>query len=204
MCQKDENTGKWKLDATAVNVYAVLVRLRNQELAAHWTRYHVLAAVNIAVVLAFANFSGLRGGRILLVLLGMFLTVLWLLFAYFGKKQLIERWDAALVTFEAEVSQECGFHGFLSKWQAQKGIIHWLQLIVPVIFLMIWIGSSALWRPDVDRRAVAEENIAKAAAGLKAEVTLLHQSLGKHEEAIRQLQTTLAARASSGARSKKP
>lgn len=204
MCQKDEKTGKWKLDSTAVNVYTALVRLRNQELATHWTRYHVFAAVNIAIVVAFATFSGLRGGRILLVLLGSLLTVLWFLFAYFGKKQLIERWDAALVTFEKEVSEECGFHAFLSKWQTKKGIIHWLQLIVPIIFLMIWVGSAVLWRPEVDRRVVAEESIAKATADLKAEVTLLYQSLGKHEEAIRQLQTTLATQASSGARRKKP
>lgn len=204
MCDKDENTGKWKLNATSVNVYAALVRLRNQELATHWTRYHVFAALNSAVLVAFANFSGPRSGRILLELLGLTLTVLWWFFASLGKKQLRERCDAALIGFEAEVSNECGFHTFLTEWQKQKEPIHRLQLAVPVIFLMIWLGAIVFWQPGNAPETFIQGKIAKTAEELKSDISNIRKAIEKNEDAILKLQTTLAAQTSSNTAKRKP
>ena len=198
-CEKDDK-GRWKLDSTSVNVYASLIRLRNQELSTHWTRYHVFAAINTAVILAFANFSGSHGGHAILFCLGIILTIVWLLFAYFGKKQLSERWDKELENFEAEVSEECGFHAFLTKWHNIKGPIHYLQLIVPFIFFIIWIGAIVFWQPG----ATTQEKITKAVGELKAETTSIHKTIEKHEDAILKLQATLAAQASSNAVKRNP
>ena len=126
MSHKDESERKWNLDATAVNVYAALVRLRNQELATHWTRFNVLAAANVALLVATVASPWPEGRRQVVVLFGGILTGVWWLFTYFGKQQLFERWDAALVAFEAEVSEECGFHPFLTRWKDEKGPIHYL------------------------------------------------------------------------------
>lgn len=196
-CEKDDK-GLWQLSGTAMNVYSSLISLRNQELATHWTRYHVFAALNSAVLVAFANFSGPHGGHDILFWLGIMLTIVWFLFVYSGKKQLIERWDKKLETFEGEVSKECGFHAFFSELRGKRGAIHWLQLSVPIFFLIIWVGTLIYWHPDTERRIKAEESISTSIDDLKQEMALLHESVGSQEGAIRQLQATLAAQVAPG------
>ncbi|MBI5101423.1 MAG: hypothetical protein HZB33_06280 [Nitrospirae bacterium] len=195
-CKKNDE-GLWKLNGTAMNIYSSLVSLRNQELSNHWTRYHVFAALNSAVIVAFVNFSGPRGGDNILFWLGIFLTIVWFLFTHYGKEQIIERWDKKLETFEEEVSKECGFHAFFSELRRKRGFIHWLQLSVPIIFLIIWC-VHVHWRPDTERKIKAEESISKSIDDLKQEMAILHKSIDSQGEAVRQLNSTLAAQVSSG------
>jgi len=83
--------------------YSSFVSVRNTELAAYWTRYNILAAVNLALLAAAlaANTSSLirycpwliSGG-------GIVLSFIWLLITIKSKQLLENRWDKHIRDYE--------------------------------------------------------------------------------------------------------
>ena len=83
--------------------YASLVNVRNTELSVYWTRYNILAAVNLAL-LAFAlasdSTSFMYNFPLWIMSGGIIFAFIWLFITITGKQLITNRWDKHIRDYE--------------------------------------------------------------------------------------------------------
>jgi len=83
--------------------YTSLVNVRNTELSVYWTRYNILAAVNLAllaIALASDSTSFMYNFPIWIMLGGIILAFIWLLITIKGKQLITNRWEEHIRDYE--------------------------------------------------------------------------------------------------------
>lgn len=93
------------IQETAEPLYATLVRVRNTELAAYWTRYNIQAVINIgllAVALSAKHDSLIKQSVFIwfVPIMGIVLSGVWLFFIVNSKNLVTKRWEKYIRRYE--------------------------------------------------------------------------------------------------------
>jgi hypothetical protein len=89
-------------------LYAAFIQVRNGEHAAHWTRYNFQFAVNfglLLVIVTSARDSFIAAHLHLISIMGIELSLIWLLLALQSKKLISERWEKLLRAHEDTIAR---------------------------------------------------------------------------------------------------
>ena len=90
-------------------IYATFVSVRNTELTAYWTRYNILAAINIAllaVALSAEPSSLIRKYPCLVVIFGSVLALIWLCISIKGKQLFVKLWEVHIRDYEKKFTDK--------------------------------------------------------------------------------------------------
>lgn len=130
--------------------YPSFVNVRNTELTVHWTRYNILAAVNLAllaVALSAEPFSLIRQFPIWIMIGGIVLAVIWLLITIKGKQLFTKRWEKHIRNYERRFDDQCIQLFTKVKKEEKEKIwlkrnwdnINFFAWSLPVICMVAWI-----------------------------------------------------------------
>jgi len=83
--------------------YAALVSLRNTEISVYWTRYNIQSAINcvvLAAALASRSDSYIKVNMPFFSMIGILMTIIWIIFIIMGKMMLFDLWESNLINYE--------------------------------------------------------------------------------------------------------
>lgn len=147
----DQQTNPLSEDVAAV--YYSLVTVRNQELATHWSRFNVLALLNVGLMAAILTRPLKCWQSAALCMLGAVLAMIWLRITRDGKRMLTCRWERYIIDFEQRLSPDSRIPKMFTEIALLEGRIKkegdrpteeqsvrlGLQGYLPVFFIGMWV-----------------------------------------------------------------